>query len=125
MQLATASDPRVGERAFPILRFPQGIDLAYTGMFSADAVFRPPFKFAMAAGYVNGEGIPPANGGAAASDAPPWMLLSNERVVENLEPPVHSRGTFSAPLANGCVPQSSDHMDLWSAQRDPARLSTS
>ena len=66
MQLATASDARAGERAFPILRFPQGIDLAYTGMFSADAVFRPPFKFEMAAGHVNGEGVAPANGDALA-----------------------------------------------------------
>ena len=83
-------------RAFPRLLLPHGIELDYLGMFSPDAVFRAPSRFGMYAGQVNGEGILPAGVKPANENVPPWMLLSNERVVEDMEPPAHSQATFAA-----------------------------
>src|SRR5271165_541588 len=80
-------------RAFPAIRLWGNETLAYLGMFSPDATFRTLSRFAHANGNSPGEDIPPApapgHGGQSAG-APESMLLSNERVVESLEPPTHT-----------------------------------
>ena len=66
-------------------------------MFSPDAVYR---KAATFEGRVAGEDIRPAPSAEAnshPSEVPKWMLLSNERVVENLEPPAHAKAAPSVP----------------------------
>jgi DNA-binding beta-propeller fold protein YncE len=83
-------------RAFPALRLTRGLDLTYIGMFSPDAVYR---KAAIFDGQVAGEGIRPASNGddQPRGEVPPWMLLSSERVVENLEPPAHATAVPKVP----------------------------
>jgi sugar lactone lactonase YvrE len=80
-------------RAFPGLQLTRNLELTYIGMFSPDAVYRKAQSFD---GRVAGENIRPAASGgtpeqASASEVPQWMLMSNERVVENLEPPAHAK----------------------------------
>src|ERR1035441_8313421 len=77
-------------RAFPRLNLWDGEVLTYLGMFSPDAVFHTTSKLTSTTGYSPGEGIPPADfrkHGQQHGDVPASMLLSNERVVENFEPP--------------------------------------
>ncbi len=84
-------------RAFPALSLSRGLELTYIGMFSPDAVYR---KLDTFDGRVAGEGIRPAPFGESTpqpSVVPPWMLLSSERVVENLEPPAHARAAPTLP----------------------------
>ena len=84
-------------RAFPGLQLTRGLELSYVGMFSPDAVYR---KAEFFDGHVAGEEIRPASSMEAARrsiEIPPWMLLSNERVVENIEPPAHAQ---SAPVVH-------------------------
>jgi len=90
----TATDPQTAAlksvRAFPQLHLHGGLELTYLGMFSPDAVYRPHSGATGTGAAVPGEGIEPAataRGGAPASIAPEWMLLSSERLAENFEPP--------------------------------------
>lgn len=90
-------------RAFPALLLTRGLKLTYVGMFSPDAVYRKADTFD---GRVAGEGIRPAPAtgeNRQPSEVPQWMLLSNERVVENLEPPAHSRAAATLPSHTGSV----------------------
>ena len=78
-------------RAFPGLHLATGLELTYIGMFSPDAVYRKSKSFD---GHVAGEGILPApyvGDGLKPSEVPQWMLLTNEREVQNLEPPAHAK----------------------------------
>ena len=87
-------------RAFPRLNLWDGEVLTYLGVFSPDAVFHTTSKFAGTTGHSPGEGIPPADfriHNDARSDVPPSMLLSNERVVENFEPPAHAEAIAHSP----------------------------
>jgi sugar lactone lactonase YvrE len=73
-------------------------------MFSPDALFHVPSRHHGNNQRVPGEGILPAQPSgdhAPDAEAPPWMLLTNERVVENREPPAHALavGTASSPAA--------------------------
>lgn len=84
-------------RAFPALRLARGLELTYVGMFSPDAVYRKSDSFD---GRVAGEGIRPASvaeSNPQPSEVPQWMLLSDERVVENLEPPAHAKAAAKLP----------------------------
>ena len=84
-------------RAFPSLRLSMDLDLAYVGMVSPDAVFRTNSKVAIPNGRAPGEGIAPAaaaHASSKASEVPEWMLLRNERVVENPEAPSHAVASF-------------------------------
>ena len=96
---ATASAARsavtVAGRAFPRLHLHGGIDLTYLGMFSPDGLFHAPSRLSDRTQGAPGEQIPPArypNGSSEPSEVPTWMLLSSERIVENLEPPAHAQG---------------------------------
>jgi len=85
-------------RAYPSLHLSLDLDLAYVGMVSPDAVFHGCPRNANPNGNVPGEGIAPATSQQAlekASEVPSWMLLSNERIVENLEPPAHAAASAS------------------------------
>ncbi len=85
-------------RAYPRVHLRGGIDLTYLGMFSPDAMFHAPSRFTQLNGDTPGEHIVPAKsmtGSADPSDVPEWMLLSSERIVENLEPPAHARAAIS------------------------------
>jgi DNA-binding beta-propeller fold protein YncE len=95
--LSAGSGSISSARAFPGLQLTQGLDLTYLGMFSPDAVYR---KAATFEGRVAGEDIRPAPSAEAnshPSEVPKWMLLSNERVVENLEPPAHAKAVPNLP----------------------------
>lgn len=84
-------------RAFPALHLTRGLQLTYVGMFSPDAVYR---KSDIFDGRVAGEGIRPApvaDSNLQPSEVPQWMLLSSERVVENLEPPAHANSAAKLP----------------------------
>ena len=84
-------------RAFPGLQLTGGLELTYLGMFSPDAVYRKADTFD---GRVAGEEIRPAPSKGETrqpGEVPQWMLLSNERVVENLEPPAHARAAATRP----------------------------
>jgi DNA-binding beta-propeller fold protein YncE len=87
-------------RAFPRIRLWGSQELTYVGMFGPDAVFRTTSKLTGATGSSPGEGILPAPSpeqGPRSSYVPESMLLSNERVVENLEPPAHLQAIGHAP----------------------------
>jgi DNA-binding beta-propeller fold protein YncE len=80
-------------RAFPAIQLWGNEMLTYLGMFSPDATFRAVSRFPHANGYSPGEDISPAPAfgqGGQTGGAPASMLLSNERVVESLEPPAHA-----------------------------------
>ena len=84
-------------RAFPAIHLTRGLQLTYLGMFSPDAVYRKSDTFD---GRVAGEGIRPAPVAQSTpepSEVPQWMLLSSERVVENLEPPAHAKSAAKLP----------------------------
>lgn len=87
-------------RAFPRIRLWDGEVLSYLGVFGPDAVFHSTSRLTGTTGYSPGEGIPPADFrtlGQRHSHAPESMLLSNERVVENFEPPAHAEAIAQSP----------------------------
>src|SRR5271165_6371854 len=87
-------------RAFPRLDLWNGEVLTYLGVFSPDAVFHTTSRLTGVTGRSPGEGVPPAdfrNHGQQLSDAPPSMLLSNERELESLEPPAHAEAIAHVP----------------------------
>jgi len=93
--VSTAIDGAV--RAYPSLHLSLDLDLAYVGMVSPDAVFRTNSKIAIPNGTAPGEGIAPAtplHAYRGVSEAPEWMLLCNERVVEMPEEPAHAVAAF-------------------------------
>ena len=80
-------------RAFPVLNLGSGLDLAYLGMFTPDALFRPPSKVRSSGGPPLEETILPASSSMSAQnrgDVPASMLISTERVAEDLEPPARA-----------------------------------
>lgn len=80
-------------RAFPRIQLWSSEVLTYLGVFSPDATFHATSKFTGTTGHSQGEDILPADfrqSSRRPSDAPVSMLLSNERVVENFEPPAHA-----------------------------------
>lgn len=86
-------------RAFPSVRLWGDLRLAYVGMFSPDAEFRTPSKMAATTGHFAEEGILPASKGAQSAhlrDVPESMLVSNERLVEDFEPPAHAQSVAQA-----------------------------
>jgi sugar lactone lactonase YvrE len=91
-------------RAFPAVQLWGNETLTYLGMFSPDATFQTTSRFTRATGHSPGEDIPPAPSYGHASQysaAPASMLISNERVVENLEPRAHAVATAQAPTRIG------------------------
>ena len=87
-------------RAFPHIQLWNNEALTYLGMFRPDAVYRSTSKRTSSTGYSPGEGIEPAplrNQNVQHTDVPASMLLLNERVVENLEPPAHAEAVAHAP----------------------------
>ncbi len=90
------SDPGPA-RAFPRLSLGSGRELVYVGMFSSDARFRWSSKFtrfmdAMKAPSpdVTRPPIGSSEQAASQSGVPDWMLFSNERVADDVEPPAHA-----------------------------------
>ncbi len=80
-------------RAFPQLSLWRGFELSYVGMFSPDALFHTPSKMAGATGFLGETAIPPAASKTQLErhiDVPQSMLVSNERVVDDFEPPAHA-----------------------------------
>jgi DNA-binding beta-propeller fold protein YncE len=87
-------------RAFPRIHLWGNEELTYLGVFSSDAVFHTTSKLTGQTGYSPGEDIPPApstHQGPQPSDVPESMLLSNERVVENFDPPAHAEAVARTP----------------------------
>ena len=75
-------------RAFPRLSLGSGRELVYVGMFQPDATFRGSSKFTRfldAMKALPPEG--PSEQAARESAVPPWMLSSNVRAVDDIEPP--------------------------------------
>jgi DNA-binding beta-propeller fold protein YncE len=92
--------PSQPERAFPRIHLWGSEVLSYVGVFSPDATFHTTSRFTGVRGHSPGEGIPPADfrdQNPRTSYAPLTMLLSNERVVENFEPPAHAEAAANSP----------------------------
>ena len=112
-------------RAFPSIPLWDREVLTYLGVFSPDAVFHSTSKLASATGYSPGEGIPPAQynqQGVRQNNAPVWMLISNERVVENLPPrltpkPVAQMPSRMASIRNRFVTYAYGRPSVLSAPR--------
>ena len=107
-------------RAFPRIHLWGSEVLTYVGVFSPDATFHRTSRLTGATGYSPGEGVPPAssqNQGPRHTDAPESMLLSNERVVENLEPPAHAEAEARAPAPAAEIRNRLITYVLWSAKR--------
>jgi DNA-binding beta-propeller fold protein YncE len=86
-------------RAFPHVQLDRGLQIGYVGMFCPDAMFRAFTRTGSFHHRVPGEDISPAapvGAPTGESEVPEWMLLSSERVVENLEPPEHARARLPA-----------------------------
>ena len=86
-------------RVFPGVQLSPELQLTYVGMFSPDAMFRACASTYHCRHRVPGEGIIPASPQGSPEpqrDAPAWMLLSTERIVENLEPHGHAQATLPA-----------------------------
>ena len=87
-------------RAFPSIPLWDREVLTYLGVFSPDAVFHSTSRLTSTTGYSPGEGIPAAQyhqQGQRQSNVPVAMLLSNERVVENIAPPAHAEVVAQMP----------------------------
>ncbi len=85
--------PNRAVRAFPRLNLWRGFELTYVGMFSPDALFHTPSKMAGPTGYLAETAIVPAASRTqpnSRTDVPESMLVSNERVVDDFEPPAHA-----------------------------------
>lgn len=89
-----ARDPGQHARAFPRLSLGSGGEVAYVGTFSSDATFRGSSKFTrfldtmdVPLPDVSRPPIGSSEQAARQSGVPPWMLSSNERVVDDIEPP--------------------------------------
>ena len=84
-------DPRQHARAFPRLSLGSGREVIYVGMFSSDATFRKSSKLTR---FLDALNVSPFEGpsqqAARQSGVPSWMLSSNERVVDDIEPPGHA-----------------------------------
>jgi sugar lactone lactonase YvrE len=84
-------DPRQHARAFPRLSLGSGREVTYVGMFSSDATFRKSSKLTR---FLDALNVPPSESpshqAARQSGVPSWMLSSNERVVDDIEPPGHA-----------------------------------
>ena len=102
--VSRSTDLQQPVRAFPRVHLWGSQELTYVGMFSPDAMFHTTSRLTGATGSSPGEGIPPApstDHGLKPSDVPESMLLSNERVVENLEPPAHLKAVAQASTRAG------------------------
>ena len=91
--VAVRAAPNQPARAFPQLNLGSGFSLSYVGMFSPDAVFHTRARMKSSASYFSSTEIGPASGagpGTRTADVPASMLVSNERVVEDFEPPLHA-----------------------------------
>jgi DNA-binding beta-propeller fold protein YncE len=80
-------------RAFPALNLGGGLNVAYLGMFTPDALFRAPSKGAGSRGRPLEETILPASSSQEIQrrgDVPASMLISAERIIEDFEPPAHA-----------------------------------
>ena len=90
-------------RAFPRLSLGSGREVAYVGMFSSDATFRGSSKFTR---FLDAMKAPPPEGlsqqAVRQSAVPPWMLSSNVRLVDDMEPPGHAMALPEAhsPVGN-------------------------
>jgi sugar lactone lactonase YvrE len=68
-----------------------GGDLEYVGMFQPDGTFRRTSKLTRFREAMNiSPPESPAEQAARQGAAPPWMLSSNVRVVDDIEPPAHA-----------------------------------
>ena len=82
----------------PQQRFGRGSELVYLGVFQSDAMFRGSSKLARfldARKVTRPEG--PSEQDARQSSVPPWMLSSNVRFVDDIEPPAHA---MALPVAH-------------------------
>jgi DNA-binding beta-propeller fold protein YncE len=98
---SSAFETQTPARAFPRVRLTPSVELTYIGMFSPDAIFRTPSKLAGATGYSAGEDVPPAKVDVGKTGVPESMLIPNERVVEDFEPP--ARATAKAQASSRAV----------------------
>ena len=84
-------DASQSARAFPRLSLGSDRELVYVGMFSSDATFRGPSKFTH---FLEAMKVPPPDSlseqAARQSAVPPWMLSSDVRVMDDVEPPGHA-----------------------------------
>ena len=88
-------DPSQHTRAFPRLSLGSGREVVYVGMFPSNAIFRGSSKFTR---FLDAMNVPLPDVGppvgsseqSAQSGAPPWMLSSNQRVIDDTEPPAHA-----------------------------------
>jgi DNA-binding beta-propeller fold protein YncE len=96
------SAPNVLVRAFPYLNLGSGFSLTYVGVFSPDAVFRTHSRVDNTTGHYSDDAILPAGTVRRQADVPTSMLVSNERVVEDFEPPLHAEavGQVHTPVGS-------------------------
>ncbi len=87
-------------RAFPRLDLGPGRELEYAGMFSADAKFRAPSKFARFLHAMGAEPLPSPP--PRRSEAPPQMFHTDQRFVANFLPPARATALPDAhtPMGN-------------------------
>lgn len=85
------ADAMQSARAFPHLNLGSGRELDYLGTFQPDGKFRRISRHARLLDTLSS--LPPespAQQATALSAAPPWMLASRVRVVDDMEPPAHA-----------------------------------
>jgi DNA-binding beta-propeller fold protein YncE len=98
--LAEGTHSNEPARAFPRIQLWDKEWLTYLGVFSPDAAFHTTSRFTGTTGHSPGEDIPPADfreHSQQQNDAPVSMLNSNERVVENFDPPAHAEAKAQSP----------------------------
>lgn len=86
-----AHDAAQPVRAFPYLTLGPGRTLEYVGTFQPDGKFQ---RISRLTRFLDGMNPSPPESpseqGARQSAAPPWMLSSKVRVVDDIEPPAHA-----------------------------------
>ena len=87
----TTQDATQRARAFPHLTLRDGRELEYVGMFQPDGKFRRTSRLTrfLEARSVTLPETPDQQAGRQSA-APPWMLSSNVRLVDDIEPPGHT-----------------------------------
>ena len=84
-------DASQSARAFPRLSLGSDRELVYVGMFQPDATFRGLSRFTR---FLDAMKVPlpegPSEQAARQSAVPSWMLSSNVRVMDDVEPPGHA-----------------------------------
>jgi DNA-binding beta-propeller fold protein YncE len=96
---SSTAEPGQHGRAFPRLSLGGGRQLEYAGVFSSDAKFRAPSKFARFLEAIGAEPIPARP--TWQREVPPEMLHTDQRLVEHFVPPAHATALPDAHTSLG------------------------